>query len=254
MVIIKDLYWKYYTRPARGGLTGVQPGTAIPQVDFSGAAGTIEEAAERAAQHAAGLHQQTLQAGYTLMEEEIAAILLSGRAFHGVNFIITPSLYGAVLGTDTKGVKKSFVCTLTKPFAQQLKNVKLMLKGQKDFEAFASITSVENVFTHTTDNTITIGDDIFISGDKIKVLGNPQTDPKAIEAGIGVFFVPETGNPIHAPRLNQNEPSFINVRVPNTLQNNKTYTLRIVTRYSNGTALLVEPRHVEYHTKLTAVE
>jgi hypothetical protein len=164
---------------------------------------------------------------------------------------VTPLLGGVVKpGGDTSGVKKLFSCTVTKPFAAELKNVTLTLRQQKDFEDFAKITGVEDVLTHKTDNTITVGDDIFITGDKIRILGKEQPTPGVIEPGIGVYFVPATGAAIHAPRINQNEPSFVNVRVPANLAKNQLYTLRIVTRFTGGDLLLANPRTIEYHHKL----
>jgi hypothetical protein len=100
--------------------------------------------------------------------------------------------------------------------------------------------------TGLDDNTITAGEDIIIEGDKIKVLGLPQPDG-SIEPGIGVFFTPiPTGTPVQATRIRDNNPTNVRVRVPSSLPKDQEYTLKIVTRYSNGTTTLNDPRPIVF--------
>ena len=110
----------------------------------------------------------------------------------------------------------------------------------------AAIGLVTDTLTEATDGTITPGEDILIEGAKIKIVGDPEL--------CGVYFVPrdapeETIYKVDR-RLTQNNPSSIIARVPATITPG-SYTLRIVTQYTNsGSTLLKEPRTIEYELPL----
>ena len=117
-----------------------------------------------------------------------------------------------------------------------LKEVEVSILGVKDSGTFIGL--VTDTFTGETDGTITAGDDILIEGDKIKI------DPLG-ENGLGVFFVNADGEAIPVTRrLTQNDPQRIIARVPE-LQSGQ-YTLRVVTKYTTASILLMEPRVIEY--------
>jgi hypothetical protein len=126
-----------------------------------------------------------------------------------------------------------------------LSAVSLEILGFKD--AGANITIVTDLATMLQDDTITPGDDILLEGDKIKVIG--EETEVGTEQGIGVFFIDDSGNTVQATRFNENSPSRVNVRVPASLPKGKSYTLRIVTRFS-GSKLLVEPRTIDFARKV----
>lgn len=107
----------------------------------------------------------------------------------------------------------------------------------------AGISLVTDTATGLIDGSITAGDDILITGDKIKIAGEA--------AGVGVFFVNEEG--IATPvtrRFTQNDPKNILARVPDSLAKG-TYTLRIVTQFSTNATQLKDTRTIEYERPLT---
>jgi hypothetical protein len=112
------------------------------------------------------------------------------------------------------------------------------------------ISSVKDPSTKKEDGTFTVGKTLFIYGQRVKVIGNPQEDPDVLEEGIGVFFVPATGSPVEVTNIHMNEPGFVLVEVPSTLAKNAEFTLRIITRYTGGTELLKTPRVIEYPHKI----
>ena len=118
-----------------------------------------------------------------------------------------------------------------------LKEVEVNILGVKDSGTF--IGSVSDTATGATDGTITAGDDVLIEGDKIKI------DPVG-DAGVGVFFVNVDGvaTPV-TRRLTQNDPQRIIARVPANLPSGQ-YTLRVLTKYTTASILLMEPRLIEY--------
>jgi hypothetical protein len=229
------------------------PGALKSVFDPSAEPVTPEEAAEQAAQEAAD-HAQNMLATFDLIEEKIVNGIMSGRGYKGRYFSLHPSVRGVVLPGQPFNEaehKVGLTCSINAKMKSLLSTIKLTVKGQKDFEDFAKINAVEDAVSKTRNELITIGDDILVTGERIKIMGNDENGLK--EQGIGVFFIPETGAAVQSTRLIQNEKSFINVRVPKTLTPDKLYTLRIVTRYSNGTNILVSPRSVDFHGKLKAV-
>jgi hypothetical protein len=121
-----------------------------------------------------------------------------------------------------------------------LKAVSLELMGVKPDGAVIGL--VTDTSTGLADGNMVSGDVICIEGDKIRIA-------PVEEAGLGVFFIDADEKVIPVThRLIQNDPSKVVVMVP-TLPAGQ-YTLRIVTRFTNGPALLKEPRVIEYDRPL----
>jgi hypothetical protein len=96
----------------------------------------------------------------------------------------------------------------------------------------AIIGLVTDLATGATDGTLTVGDDLMIEGEKIRLA--PDDDPLA-----GIFFIDADGaeTPV-THRLRQNDPKKIIARVP--LLSPGAYTLEIRTRFSQGAVFLKE--------------
>jgi hypothetical protein len=102
---------------------------------------------------------------------------------------------------------------------------------------------VTDVTTGKNDGTITVGGDLIITGEKIRI------EP-IDEEGLGVFFVDASGieTPVTHP-LTQNDPKKIICRTPALGAGD--YTLKIVTRFSNSAVQLKAPRTLIYELPLT---
>jgi hypothetical protein len=103
---------------------------------------------------------------------------------------------------------------------------------------------VTDISTGKTDGTITPGEDIIATGDKVK------TAPEG-EEGLGVFFVDANG--VEYPltyKMTENIPKKIVFRVP--ALSACVYTLKVVTRYSSSSAPLRQPRSITCEFPLTA--
>ena len=123
------------------------------------------------------------------------------------------------------------------------KEISVEVLGVKDGGAFIGL--VTDTTTGLADGTMTSGDDILIEGEKIKLAPDNDGDGR-----LGVFFIncdDETLTPV-TRRLTQNDPKKLIVRVPELPAGQ--YILRIVTRYSQGSTLLKEPRVIEYDRPL----
>ena len=153
---------------------------------------------------------------------------------------ITPQVIGSWIGATAKFDPEKHKITLnfvpSVEMRKALAQVGIEVLVVKDTNA--RIGLVTDTATNLTDGSITVGDDILINGERIRIAGEAE--------GVGVFFVNEGGvaTPV-TRRLTQNDPKTVIARVPTGLANGK-YTLRIVTQYSNSAVLLKEPRTIEY--------
>jgi hypothetical protein len=146
---------------------------------------------------------------------------------------------------------KTVTVTAKSSLVKALKDVQVDVVGYRKPGDTAVILGVTDKASRKKDYSITVGDNILIKGEKIKVVGLPDPDAEddddndiVTEAGIGVFFIPESGAPIQATRIDTNSASEVEVRVPNTLQKGKEYGLQIITRYTGGAQLLNVPRTI----------
>jgi hypothetical protein len=155
---------------------------------------------------------------------------------------------------------KTVTVTAKSSLVKALKDVQVDVVGYRKPGDSAVILGVTDKATKKKDYSITVGDNILIKGEKIKVVGLPDPDAdddddndSVTEAGIGVFFIPESGAPIQATRIDTNLPTEVEVRVPSTLQKGKEYGLQIVTRFSSGNYLLNIPRTIVADFLLTTL-
>ena len=157
----------------------------------------------------------------------------------------TPRVQGVWTGANAKfnpAIHKIGLHIIPSPeMRAAFKDITIESLGEKPGGAFIGL--VTNTTTGLTDGTMTSGDDILVEGDKLKIL--PEDD-----TALGIFFVnstDETVTPV-TRRLTRNEPKKLLVRVPELPAGQ--YILRVVTRFTNGTTLLKEPRVIEYDKPL----
>jgi hypothetical protein len=112
--------------------------------------------------------------------------------------------------------------------------------GEKNSGAFIGL--VTDLSTGKTDGTITPDEDLAVSGDKIKIALED-------EEGLGIFFTGADGakHPV-THRLAENQLKKLLFRVPALADG--AYTLKVVTRFSNSTTLVKEPRAITYELPL----
>ncbi len=123
---------------------------------------------------------------------------------------------------DEKIHKRTVDIIPTADFRNALEAISVKVIGTK--ETTAKIASVTDTATGLTDGTLTIGDDVLIEGEKLKV---DEKDPLQ-----GVFFVSEEGTEHKRERrLSLNKPMQILARVPKNLIECKV-TVKVRTKYS----------------------
>ena len=175
--------------------------------------------------------------------------LLNGSSVQSGNTHLAPRVLGNWIGADPvfdpKEHRITLDATLTVEMRRALEEVGVEILGKKT-DGGAIIGLVTDVLTGKTDGAVSVGGDIIITGDKIKIA-------PAGEEGLGVFFVTEDGTdiPLDHP-MTENNPKKIICRLPLNVTDG-IYTLKIVTRYSNGSTNLEKPRTLLYELPLTAV-
>ena len=111
-------------------------------------------------------------------------------------------------------------------------------------EESARITAITDTATGLHDGTLTIGDDIIIEGDKLKV------DEK--DAQQGVFFKAADGTEHKTTRrLSVNKPGQIIARVPQALPEGQT-TVIVRTKLTGSNKTLKEVREMIFKLPCTA--
>jgi hypothetical protein len=209
--------WKVWLRP--NNLTP-DPNDYVADVDTAGVTRTLQDIVDRMIAEGSEIKPETIRAIIERFNAVKRDFLLAGYSVFDDFIHIAPRVDGSWRGnqTFTEGDHKVTVDSfLAKLIRDALKQVGVDVLGTA--ESGARIMLVTDIATQKEDGTITVGDDILIVGDKIKVLGLPQPEG-AKEPGIGVFFAPaDGGEAIEAVRISENMPSRLIARVPATLPN-----------------------------------
>ena len=143
---------------------------------------------------------------------------------------------------DEKIHKRTVDIVPTADLRDVLDAISVKVLGTK--EATARITSITDTATGLKDGTITIGDDIIIEGDKLKI------DEK--DAAQGVFFKAANGTEYKTTRrLSVNKPSQIIARVPKEVPAGAV-TVIVRTKYSSTAKPLKEIKEIIFGYPCTA--
>jgi hypothetical protein len=182
--------------------------------------------------HSDRLRRERIQQGYSV---QTGVCHLSPR--------VTGNWIGSSANFDPKVHKITCDLTPAAELRHALEEVGVEVLGVK--ENGARIGLVLDVSTGKTDGTISPMGEMIITGEKIKVAPDG-------EAGPGIFFEAADGSQTqaHTPFI-LNDPKRIIAQVPNLAPG--TYTLKIVTRFSQGNVLLKEARTITYGQPLIVV-
>ena len=138
---------------------------------------------------------------------------------------------------DEKIHKRTVDIVPTVDLRSVLDAISVKVLGARD--QTARITSITDTATGLKDGTITLGDDIIIEGEKLKI------DEKDSEQG--VFFIRSDNAEFKTTRrLSINKPSQIIARVPKNIGTGAV-TVIVRTRYSTGNKTLKEMREIVYN-------
>ena len=236
----KDYYWEIYLRD--NPLTKDNTKDCVAEVKTGPKTLDKESAAKEIKRTGSELKLPTIISVTSQNSDIILEALLNGDSVQTDLCQFSPRVLGNFANSealfDPAIHKLTFDITPTKRLRDALKNVKVINMGAK--ASVARIGLVTDTATGLFDGSITINDDIEITGNNIKITGD--------DAVVGVFFVAEDGTTTKVTRrFTQNDPSKVLARVPALADG--SYTLRIVTQFSTNTELK-NPRTLEYKDKL----
>ena len=237
----KEYYWEFYLRD--NPLTKDNTKDCIAEVKTGPKTLTKEDTAREIKRTGSELKLPTILSVTSQDSDIILEALLNGDSVTTDLCQFSPRILGAFENSDAQFDpaihKLTFDIVPTKKLRDALKNVKVINMGTK--ADVARIRLVTDTLTGLFDGSITASEDIMITGNNIKITGD--------EAVVGVFFVAGDGTTTKVTRrLTQNDPSKVIARVPALADG--SYTLRIVTQFSQSSTTLKEARTLEYPTKL----
>jgi hypothetical protein len=232
----------------------------------------VEDIAQAIKEDGYELNIATIIDVFDRIVEKVKQAIVNGNSVDLDIVKVTPLVDGPWEDHDSyeEGVhSKTVTVTPKAALTKELQDVQVDVVAYRKPGDTAVILGVTDKATRKKDYSITVGDNIIIKGEKIKLQGLPDPDNDddndndddddddknlvISEEGIGVFFVPETGTPIQATRVDANTATKVEVRVPTTLQKGKQYGLQINTRYA-GTIPLNVPRTIVADFLLTTVD
>jgi hypothetical protein len=241
----KRFFWKIWLRPNL--LTKTVDNDYIAEISTVGNTLRNEDIARHIVNERSELRYETILSILNERDTMVRDTLLGGSSVQDNNIHLAPRITGNWIGADPAYDPKEHRITVdaipTAEFRKALdEEVGIEILGKKT-DGGAIIGLVTDVTTGKTDGLIVPGGDIIITGEKIKI--SPDNDPN-----LGVLFVTSGGDmiPLSHP-MTENNPKRIVCRVPDILSTG-VYTLKIVTRFSNGTTLLKLPRTLVYELPL----
>ncbi len=244
MAAIK-FFWKVWLRPNL--LTKEVDNDYIAEVSTVNNTRHNEDIARRIIDKGSEIKYDTLLSILNQSDGIIREMLQNGESVQTGYCHISPRITGVWIGSnatfDPAVHKIGLDMTPTAEMRNALTEIGAEVLGVKESGAFIGL--VTDTATGLTNGTITAGDDIRIEGDKLKVAPDG-------EEGVGVFFVNAAGTATPVTRrLTQNDPKTLLARVPDLAAG--SYTLRVVTKFSNSAVMLKEPRSIEYEKTLTVL-
>lgn len=209
-----------------------------------------EQIAERIVAKRSEFRKETIESILKLRDEEVKEAIQEGLTFSDGLVRISPRVSGvwdsAKASFDSTKHKRTVDLGATKELRDALETVSVKVLGVKALGA--SILLVTDTATGKTDGTVTIGDDISIEGDKIKIQDTEDTAQ-------GVFIIDASGAEHRVTRrLSANKPSEVVARIPADVPEGACKVV-IRTKYSGGgTNVLKNVREIAYSVECKAVK
>ncbi|MGI5172929.1 DUF4469 domain-containing protein [Treponema sp. OMZ 840] len=239
----KKSVWEVYLRP--NTLTKENDRDCIADVHAHAATQRNEDIAEIITKERTEFRKETIINILNMRDKAVKDLIQEGISFMDGLVQISPRVSG-VWATenapyDEKIHKRTVDLIPTADLRTALDAIGVKVMGAK--EESARITAITDTATGLNDGTLTIGDDIIIEGNKLKI---DETD-----AAQGVFFRLADGTEHKVTRrLSVNQPSQIIARVPSAVPEGKV-TVIIRTKFS-GAKPLKEMREITYGYPCTA--
>lgn len=234
----KKSVWEVYLRP--NTLTKDNDRDCIADVHAHAATQRNEDLAEIITKERSEFRKETIMNILNMRDKAVKDLIQDGLSFMDGLVQISPRVSGVWetenAAYDEKIHKRTVDLIPTADLRSALDAIGVKVIGAK--ETSARITAVTDTATGLTDGTLTIGDDILIEGEKLKV---DETD-----AAQGVFFKAANGTEYKTTRrLSVNKPAQIIARMPKEVPAGAV-TVIVRTKYSGTNVPLKELRELTF--------
>ena len=240
----KKSIWEVYLRP--NTLTKDNDRDCIADVHAHAATQRNEDIAEIITKERSEFRKETIMSILNMRDKAVKDLIEQGLSFMDGLVQISPRVSGVWetenSAYDEKIHKRTVDLIPTADLRTALEAIGVKVMGTK--EESARITEITDTATGLKDGTLTIGDDIIIEGDKLRV---DETD-----AAQGVFFKAVNGTEYKTNRrLSVNKPGQIIARVPKEVPEGEV-SVMVRTKYSGSSAPLKTVREIAFKLPCTA--
>ena len=240
----KKFVWEVHLRP--NTLTKDNDRDCIADVYAHAQTQRNEDIADVITKERTEFRRETILNILSMRDKAVKDFIQDGLSFMDGLVQISPRVSGVWetenSAYDEKVHKRTVDLIPTADLRTALDAIGVKVLGAK--ETSARITEITDTATGLKDGTLTIGDDIIIEGEKIKV------DEKDVAQG--VFFKAANGTEYKTTRrLSVNLPSQIIARVPKEVPAGAV-TIIVRTKYAKGGTALKEMREIVYGYPCTA--
>ena len=240
----KKSVWEVYLRP--NTLTKDNDRDCIADVHAHTATQRNEDIAEIITKERSEFRKETIMSILNMRDKAVKDLIEQGVSFMDSLVQISPRVSGVWKtensAYDEKVHKRTVDLIPTADLRTTLDEIGVKVLGVK--ESSARITEITDTATGLKDGTLTIGDDIIIEGDKLKV---DESD-----AAQGVFFKAANGTEYKSERrLSVNKMGQIIARIPDTIPEGEV-TVTVRTKYSGSSAPLKTLREIVFKLPCTA--
>ena len=240
----KKFVWEVHLRP--NTLTKDNDRDCIADVYAHAATQRNEDIADVITKERTEFRRETILNILSMRDKAVKDFIQEGLSFMDGLVQISPRVSGVWetenSAYDDKVHKRTVDLIPTADLRTALDVIGVKVLGAK--ETTARITEITDTATGLKDGTLTIGDDVIIEGEKIKV------DEK--DSAQGVFFKAANGTEYKTTRrLSVNLPSQIIARVPKEVPAGAV-TVIVRTKYTGSATTLKTPREVVFKLPCTA--
>lgn len=210
---------------------------------------TVEDIAAAIAAERTDLREDTIIMVAKLIDAMIIDKVCKGNSVVTGSAIFQPAISGLFSGTSGAITDSNTIKVNINPSSDlrsSLEDVTAEFSGNVKELGGASIDLVTDVETDNIEGDITPGGSLVITGSKIRVADSED----GATVGCVRFINIETNEQTDVTKFATNTPKKVIINVPSSLSAG-TYTIQIITSYSNGAILLKAARTIEYRINRT---
>ena len=207
---------------------------------------TLDEIIDLMMEKGTTLTRADVAATLQVYGEVVSAIIKDGAALNTPLMNTSMSISGVFDGANDSFDKKRHTVNLNITAGTLLRDAVTKVKCEKTEGVSTDpyITEVTDIVTGTANTTLTKGGVVQLVGARLKF--------DAKDAAQGIFFVPETGNPVRASVIAENKPARVMAIIPADLAAG-TYYIEVRSKHSGGGKPLKAVKAGRFAKPLTVV-